>query len=81
MRSSGKKHGSVIKRRSQWTRDRRGLAKSVDTAQLKEPGKRGFPYRVAASTLAKLKDDGKEIGRGGVRIAQFGPVQTLPGGA
>lgn len=43
-----------------------------------EPGKRGFPYRVAASTVAKLQDDGKELGRGAVRIAQFGPVRTLP---
>lgn len=57
-----------------------GFAATVQAAQLSEPGKRGFPYRVAAATLAKLLIDGKETGRSGVRIAQFGPVQTLPAG-
>lgn len=55
-----------------------GIAQTVRTATLKEPGKRGFPYRVPASTTARLIDDGTEKGRSDVRIAQFGPVQTLP---
>jgi hypothetical protein len=45
-----------------------------------EPGKRGFPYRIAASTLARLLDDDNEKGRSAVKIAQFGPVRTLPAG-
>lgn len=57
-----------------------GMAQSVDNAQLKEPGKRGFPYRVPASSLAKLMDDKEEKGRSELRIAQLGPVQTLPAG-
>lgn len=55
-----------------------GFAKTVDTSKLQQPGKRGFPYRVAAPTFARLLDDRNEKGRGAVRIAQFGPVQTLP---
>lgn len=57
-----------------------GIAQTINNAQLKQDGKRGFPYRVPALTLARLTDDGKEKGRGEVRVAQFGPVQTLPAG-
>lgn len=56
------------------------FATTVQNAALTQSGKRGFPYRVAASTLARLLDDGNEKGRNGVRIAQFGPIQTLPAG-
>lgn len=55
-----------------------GIAQAVGSANLIENGKRGFPYRVPALTLARLTDDGVEKGRGEVRIAQFGPVETLP---
>jgi len=55
-----------------------GIAQTVRTASLTESGKRGFPYRVPASTVARLTDDGIEKGRSDVRVAQFGPVQTLP---
>lgn len=56
------------------------FASTVQSAALTQPGKRGFPYRVAATTLARLFDEGNEKGRNGVRIAQFGPIQTLPAG-
>jgi Domain of unknown function (DUF4831) len=55
-----------------------GLAKSVDDHKLQETGKRGFPYRIAAVTMAKVLDDDLEKGRSSLRIAQFGPVQSLP---
>lgn len=55
-----------------------GFATTVQTAALTQPGKRSFPYRVAAPTLVRLMDDANEKGRNGVRVAQFGPVQTLP---
>ena len=59
-----------------------GLASTVknaiDSGKLTEPGKRGFPYRVAPMTLANVWDVGVEKGRADVRIAQFGPVRTLP---
>jgi hypothetical protein len=55
-----------------------GIAQSVQTAKLKQDGKRGFPYRVPALTMALLTDDGVEKGRSEVRVAQLGPVQTLP---
>ncbi|HJP93509.1 MAG TPA: DUF4831 family protein [Pyrinomonadaceae bacterium] len=55
-----------------------GLASAVDKQKLVENGKRGFPYRIAAITTAKMFDDETEKGRSSVRIAQFGPVQSLP---
>jgi len=55
-----------------------GLATSVGGQNLRENGKRGFPYRIAAVTMAKVLDDEIEMGRSSVRIAQFGPVQSLP---
>lgn len=55
-----------------------GFAKTVKGAQLSQPGKRGFPYRVPALTIAYLIDNDLERGRSDVRIAQFGSVGTLP---
>lgn len=55
-----------------------GFAQTVQAAQLTQTGKRGFPYRVPALTMARLIDNGVERGRSDVRVAQFGPVQTLP---
>ncbi|HEY4426272.1 MAG TPA: DUF4831 family protein [Pyrinomonadaceae bacterium] len=55
-----------------------GLATSVGGRNLRENGRRGFPYRIAAITMAKVLDDEIEMGRSSVRIAQFGPVQSLP---
>jgi hypothetical protein len=55
-----------------------GLATSVRRQQLQENGRRGFPYRLAAVSMAKMFDDETEKGRSSVRIAQFGPVQSLP---
>jgi hypothetical protein len=55
-----------------------GMAGTVQNAALSQPGKRGFPYRVPAMTMARLIDDGVERGRSDVRIAQFGPVKSLP---
>lgn len=55
-----------------------GLAQTVQTARLQQNGNRGFPYRLAAVSLAKVTDDGAEKGRKSLRIAQFGEVQTLP---
>jgi hypothetical protein len=55
-----------------------GFAQAVQAAQLSQPGKRGFPYRVPALTIARLFANNAERGRSDVRIAQFGPVQTLP---
>lgn len=55
-----------------------GLATSVASRRLQENGRRGFPYRLAALSMAKLFDDETEKGRSSVRIAQFGPVQSLP---
>ncbi len=55
-----------------------GFSTTVASAQLKQNGERGFPYRVPAMTVAHLIDNGVERGRSDVRIAQFGPVQSLP---
>lgn len=55
-----------------------GLASAVDKQKLVENGRRGFPYRLAALTTARMFDDEIEKGRSAVRIAQFGPVQSLP---
>jgi hypothetical protein len=55
-----------------------GSAGTVTTANLIETGKRSFPYRVAAPGIARISDGGTEKGQSELRIAQFGPVQTLP---
>ncbi|MDQ3666549.1 MAG: DUF4831 family protein [Acidobacteriota bacterium] len=55
-----------------------GFAQTVATASLQEPGKRSFPFRIAAPALVRVSDAGTEKGRSELRIAQFGPVQTLP---
>ena len=55
-----------------------GFANTVTTARLSQSGERGFPYRVPALTIARLVDNNVERGRSEVRIAQFGPVETLP---
>lgn len=55
-----------------------GLATTVDGQNLQEAGKRGFPYRIAAVAMAKMFDDKTEKGRSSLRIAQFGPVRSLP---
>lgn len=55
-----------------------GFAQAVTAANLSQPGKRGFPYRVPALTIVRLLDNSVERGRSDVRIAQFGPIQTLP---
>ena len=55
-----------------------GMATAVDEHDFVEKGKRGFPYRIAAVTTAKMLDDETEKGRSSLRIAQFGPVQSLP---
>jgi hypothetical protein len=55
-----------------------GVASAVAKQKLVENGKRGFPYRIAALTTARMLDDETEKGRSAVRIAQFGPVQSLP---
>ena len=55
-----------------------GLATTVDGQNLQEAGKRGFPYRIAAVAMAKMLDDKTEKGRSSLRIAQFGPVRSLP---
>jgi hypothetical protein len=55
-----------------------GSAGTITTANLIETGKRSFPYRVSAPGIARVSDGGTERGQGELRIAQFGPVQTLP---
>lgn len=55
-----------------------GLATTVATANLIETGKRSFPYRIAAPGIVRVTDAGTERGQSELRIAQFGPVQTLP---
>jgi hypothetical protein len=55
-----------------------GFAQTVATATLLEPGRRSFPYRVAAPAIVRVSDTGTERGQSELRIAQFGPVQTLP---